>query len=374
MKHINKELLHNNIKNIALYDLDENNLYGSSYIVYQNGEIVYKKHFGTTAPDTANTPDDRTLYRLASMTKPITAVAVLILTERGFIKLEDRVDKYLPQFKDVHIADNDGNDMGVTATPITILHLLTHTSGIGSIRALPMTDTDRATIDSLVNFFANAGLDFEPFSREAYSAVAAFDVAAAIAEKVTGRDYGEFLKTEIFDKCGMSDTVFSPSDEQWRRMMTMHQRTNDGKSLPAQMKDGCVFGNFPQNHKLAGAGLASTLYDYSLFAKMLLNGGMAEKGRVLSEEVLNLMSTPHVPESIMPGDQRWGLGVRVITKDSYPSLPVGTFGWSGAYGSHFWVDPTNKIYAVFMKNSQFDGGAGNKSACRFEKAVYDSIV
>ena len=86
------------------------------------------------------------------------------------------------------------------------------------------------------------------------------------------------------------------------------------------------------------------------------------------------MSTPQVPESIMPGDQRWGLGVRIITKDSYPSLPVGTFGWSGAYGSHFWVDPTNKIYAVFLKNSQFDGGAGNKSACRFEKAVYDALI
>ena len=374
MKYINKELLKNNIENIALYDLKENNLFGSSYIVYQDGEIIYKKHYGTTSSETEASPNDKTLYRLASMTKPVTAVAILILTERGFITLEDRVDKYLPQFKDIHIADSDGNDIGATSTPVTILHLLTHTSGIGSIRVLPMTDTDRATIDSLVNFYAKAGLDFEPFSREAYSAVAAFDVAAAIVEKVTGRDYGEFLKTEIFDKCEMADTVFSPNDEQWSRMMTMHQRTPDGKSLPLEMNDGCVFGNFPQNHKLAGAGLASTLNDYSLFAQMLLDGGMAKNGRVVSEEFIKLMGTPHVPESIMPGDQRWGLGVRVITKDSYPSLPVGTFGWSGAYGSHFWVDPVNKIYAVFLKNSQFDGGAGNKSACRFEKAVYDSIV
>ena len=92
------------------------------------------------------------------------------------------------------------------------------------------------------------------------------------------------------------------------------------------------------------------------------------------EEVFKQMSTPQISEEIMPGDARWGLGVRVIVKESYPYLPVGAFGWSGAYGSHFWIDPANKIIAVFMKNSKVDGGGGNESARNFEKAVYYSLI
>ena len=374
MRTIDKQTLENNIEAIAQYDLTENNVFGSSYMVYQNGEIIYKKHFGISSPHTQKPVDDTTIFRLASMTKPVTAVAVLIALERGLISLDDPIKKYLPQFADIHIYNSENKDMGVSPTDVTIRHLLCHTSGIGTLRVLPMTDEDRATLDSTVNFYAKAGLDFEPYKQAAYSAVATFDVAAAIVEKVTGRDYGEFLKTEIFDKCGMTDTTFAPTEEQWSRMITMHQRTESGDSDVMNMREGCVFGNFPQTHKLAGAGLASTLADYGLFAQMLLRGGEGKVGRVISEKTLDMMSTVQVTRDIMPGDERWGLGVRVIAEDSYPTLPVGAFGWSGAYGTHFWVDPENDMYAVFMKNSAFDGGAGNKSACRFEKAVYDAII
>ena len=119
--------------------------------------------------------------------------------------------------------------------------------------------------------------------------------------------------------------------------------------------------------------MVSTLDDYSKFAKMLLNNGKTPKKQILSEKAFRALHTPFVSEEIMPSNERWGLGVRVIVKEDYKTLPVGAFGWSGAYGSHFWIDPINKVAAVFMKNSLFDGGAGNESARNFEKAVNDSF-
>ena len=137
------------------------------------------------------------------------------------------------------------------------------------------------------------------------------------------------------------------------------------------MPENCFFENIPCTHYLGGAGLVSTARDYCKFAEMLLHNGQAKNARILSEESVHLMSTPYVCER---ETESWGLGIRVITSNTYPHLPVGSFGWSGAYGSHFWVDPSNDLFAVFMKNSKIDGGAGNESARNFEEAVYASFV
>ena len=169
----------------------------------------------------------------------------------------------------------------------------------------------------------------------------------------------------------MVDTTFVLNGEQQSRLVDMHTRI-DGENAVRNMPEGCVFEDYPSTHYLGGAGLVSTLSDYVKFAKMLLNKGKTDTGAILSEETFNQLCTPQVSKEIMPGNISWGLGVRVITENSYPYLPVGSFGWSGAYGSHFWVDPVNKLFAVFMKNSSVDGGSGNESAENFEKAVYSS--
>jgi CubicO group peptidase (beta-lactamase class C family) len=148
----------------------------------------------------------------------------------------------------------------------------------------------------------------------------------------------------------------------------------DDKNSEEKMIGDCVFSDFPCTHYLGGAGLVSTLYDYSNFAKMLLNKGRTEKKRIISENTFKLLHTPFVSEDIMPGNERWGLGVRVIVSENYENLPVDAFGWSGAYGTHFWIDQQNNIAAIYMKNSLFDGGAGNESARNFEKAVRESFV
>lgn len=154
-------------------------------------------------------------------------------------------------------------------------------------------------------FYAKQPLAFEPGSKESDSPNAAFDVAAYIVQKLSGVPYDEFLKNEIFIPCGMNDTAFIPSDEQWSRMIFMHDRKED--------------------------------------------------------------------EKVQGGNQRWALGGRVIMDESYGTLPPDAYGWSGAYGTHFRVDFTNEITAVYMKNSLYDGGAGCNTANNFEEDVYASL-
>ena len=379
MHKLNKEILKTNIEKVAQYDFDNNKVFGSAYCVIQENDVIYEKYFGSTSADGTEAITKNTMFRLASMTKPVTAVATLILIERGLLSLSDKVTDYLPEFKDIHItqltASNEWIDCGKSKNNITIQHLLTHTSGIGSdaIKCQKMTNEDKKSLDNSVRFFSKIGLDFEPGTREQYSGTGAFDVLARIIEKITKTDYQSFLKQEIFVPCEMTNTTFVPTKEQWGQFIAMHNKI-DGKNQVARMKENCVFADYPCTHFLGGAGLASTLEDYSRFAKMLLNKGKTPKKQIIDKQTLRFLSTPSVSEKIMPSYERWGLGVRVIVTEKYKTLPIGTFGWSGAYGSHFWIDPTNNVAAIFMKNSLFDGGAGNESARNFEKAVNDSFI
>lgn len=372
MQKLNPSKLKENIRKIARYDLDENNVFGSSYLVSQCGEIVYRENFGYRDANSKYPVTDDTIYRLASMTKPVTAVAILILCDRGIINLYDNVKKYFPEFEGIHIIDEQGNDIGKPKHELKVHHLLSHTSGFGGVFPIEQTKEDKKTVDSWVNYFMKKGLAYDPATKQAYSATAAFDLLVKIAMKVTGEDFEAFLKREVFAPCGMKDTTFMPNDEQWSRIISMHDN-KDGKNINADMIQGCVFGDFPATHMLGGAGLISTMDDYYKFTLMLLNCGDTPNGRILSKEMFDNLYTPWVDQSLM-GDRphTWGLGVRVITKPHY-RLPVGSYGWSGAYGAHFWIDPVNEVTAVFMKNSKIDGGAGNNSANRFEEAVFNAF-
>lgn len=363
-----------NIDKIAKYDFDNNKVFGSCYLVYKKGEVI-EKCLGHVSANSLSHVTNKTIFRIASMTKPITAVATMILVDKGLLSPDDSIDKYLPQCKKLKIIDY----LGKVSTPKqmpTIKHILTHTSGIGCDprKVCPRTPADKITLDAAIDYFIRRGIDFEPGSRVEYSGTGAFDFLQKIIVTITGEDYLKFLEREIFIPCDMPDTTYLPNEEQEGRIIDMHQK-QDGKNAVYDMPKGCIFEDFPKEHYLAGAGLLSTLHDYSNFAKMLLNKGEINGKRILSQESVKLLSTPQIPKELMPvpSPGRWGLGVKVIADDTHPTLPKGVFGWSGAYGSHFWVDPENEIYAVFMKNSRFDGGSSNESSINFEKAVYQKL-
>lgn len=378
MQKLNKELLKTNIDKAAQYDFDNQKVFGSAYWVMQEDAVVCEEYYGTTSLDSQEPVTDKTIFRLASMTKPITAIAALILVDRGQLSLSDKVTDYLPEFKDIHITEctkaGELIDHGKAKTEITILHLLTHSSGIGSAaggKAGRMSAEDKKTIDNTVKYFARIGVDYEPGTKQFYSGIAAFDVLVKIIEQITKTDYLTFLQQEIFEPCDMVDTTFVPSRAQWERMIAMHCRV-DGKNSVADMPENCILRDYPCTHYLGGGGLISTLSDYIKFAKMLLNNGKTPKKQIVSEETFKLLHTGYAPQRTNE-NAHWGLGVRVITGEGYERLPVGAYGWSGAYGPHFWIDPANKVIAIFMKNSQVDGGSRSESGRNFEIAVHDSF-
>ena len=376
MKALDKVRIKENIENRLLCDLDSGRIGGASVLVKQRGETVYKGVFGKSDESTPLREDS--IFRLASMTKPITAVAVMRQVEKGLVSLDDCLDRFIPEYGEMDIAVMDENNLPKTVKKaqgkIKILHLLTHTSGIGSgnlgnYLSANGRRADRVDLKSIANEYASYPISFEPYTNQSYSATVGFDLLARVVEITSGIPFDEFLKREIFTPLGMYDTTFAPTDEQWSR--TVHMHNFDGeKSFFLPLDKNHIFESFPLTHFCGGAGLASTLSDYEKFADMLLSGGATKDGhRILSEDSVRRMRTVSIPHEIMRGSAKWGLSMRVITDPDY-TLPLGSFGWSGAYGAHFWVDPENEIIGIYMKNSRYDGGSGALTAANFEKDVY----
>ena len=378
MKKLDRELLARTVTDTVLGDVAQGKVGGAAALVLQQGEVVFEGFFFDSGSPFEVRRD--TLFRMASMTKPVTAVAVMKLAERGLLNLDDPIGKYLPKLDKLPLGKvcDDRLTKLEESYRLTIRNLLTHSSGFGSGPVGDWIGKHRTqermqNLETVVDYYADCALDFAPLTAQAYSGVVAFDVAARIVEVVSGMPYDCFLKQKIFDPLGMVDTTFAPTAEQWKRMIPMHDRVEE-KSVVKPTKPGTIFEGFPTTYFAGGAGLASTLQDYIRFAEMLQNGGRLDGVQILTEDSVRQMATPQLPRAIAPGNEVWGLGVRVIARDAYGPLPVGTFGWRGAYGTHFWVDPVNKITAIYLKNSHYDGGSGAKTARQMEEDVHQSLL
>lgn len=380
MKLLDKKILEEKLQSRIGEDVESGRVGGAAVCVMQNGEVVYKNCFGYKDAETKEQLTDGVLYRMASMTKPITAVCIMILAEKGKLSITDPVSKYFPDFAHMNIGElSENGELRIkceATRQITIENLLSHTSGlmcreIGDAQAAQMTAADKKNLETAVKFYENVMLDFEPGEKDWYSPVAAFDVLARIIEIVSGMKFADFARENIFAPLGMDNTTFTPSEEAWGKMIKMSD-FKDGKAVNADVPK-CVFADFPASYTCGGAGVVSCLKDYSKFAQMLLNEGEYGDVRILSGESVKEMQIPRPIFGDFPRCEIWGLGVRVNKNGFYKSLPEGAYGWSGAYGTHFWVDIENKITAVYMKNSRYDGGSGAKTAANFEKDVYAAL-
>ena len=371
---INPVLLEENLKKRINEDVAAQRISGAAVAVLQHGKLLYKAAMGAQTPGRLQPMREDAIFRIASMTKPITAVAVLIQVQRGKLRLGDPVSKYLPAYGNLKV----GREEKPCTVPLRIWHLLTHTSGMEAdleaklwVKAIP--PERQRTLAQAMPVYTERPLAFQPGELRRYSGRAAFDILAHIVELTAGVDFGTFVQQEIFAPCGMADTTFAPNAEQWERVVGMHDY-QDGCGVLSETTPGCVVDRVPITHPLGGAGLISTIDDYIKFAEMLQNGGMTEGKRILEPKWILEMSRPQLAPELMNDKVNQGLGVRVIVGENYPWLPVGSYGWSGAYGTHFWIDPVNRITAIYMKNSRYDGGSGAVTGKHFEEDVFNAIM
>ncbi len=377
MKYLDAKKLSQVITRRVEADLSDHRVGGCVLRVMQEGKLVYQASFGEKTPGAGDPlPLDAT-WRLASMTKPITAAAALRQVAEGKLHLFDPISDFIPAYKEMTIGRlNEKGEVeivGKAQNTLRLIHVLTHTSGVGTgeIGTLQLNSLGRdygMTLQSVTDAFAGLPLAFDPYTQSAYSPLLGLDIAARLVEITSGMAFGDYLKQYLFDPLGMCDTTFSPTPDQWARLAVMHNRADD-KNIEGETIPGRVFSDLPTTYQSGGAGLMSTLADYSKFAEFLLWG----KEDIMPTHVLRNMSRVSIPETLMPGAEQWGLGVRVIG-ENYGPLPAGAFGWSGAYGTHFWVDPENKITAVYLKNSLYDGGSGAVTARHFEEDVAEAMM
>lgn len=378
MKKLNKELLYKTLKDRLDEDMRWGRVGGAHLLVLQNGEEVASVCQGWHNPDTGETLKEDAIYRLCSMTKPVTGVAALIAQEQGLFNMEDKVEDYLPEYADMYVGkEEDGKVVPdkKSGVPLRIWHMLSHCNGImaevhlGNMMVDATPPEVQVSLESITDYCARQPLAFEPESYTAYTGRTSFDAVARIIELKSGMTYAEFLDKYVFGPMGLKDFTYYPTDEQWDRMIVPTDKA-DGNGLVTVQLGKHTFESLPLSYTCAGAGLVASMHDYAVFAEMLRNKGRSGDVQIFSPELLEVMTKPRVPDDTPGRDpvSSWGLGVRVVVKDDV--LPVGSFGWSGAYGTHFWVDPVNQITAIYMRCSRwYDSHGCGTIGQQFEKDV-----
>lgn len=345
--------------------IDSGEVAGTVTLVARKGRVVHLEAQGYS--DLAARTPMRTdhIFRLASMTKPVTSVAAMILLEEGRYQLHDPLSKFLPEFKEMKVAvanrPHERLAPGYRLVPaerdITIEHVLTHTAGLATETSGPLADlvrqlkTEQKPDDVLadrIRRLAKLPLSFQPGTAWEYGA--GTDVVGRLVEVVSGQTLDAFFRSRILDPLGMSDTHFYLPGSHLPRLASAYEK-KDGKLVkltaegPAQ-RNGRYFSG--------GGGLAGSIEDYYRFSQMLLSGGRLDAARIVSRKTVELMTRNHIGNLPMWEDSlrgyRFGLGFRVMADPGAAAklVSVGSYGWGGAYGTYFWIDPKEEMIGIMM--------------------------
>jgi CubicO group peptidase (beta-lactamase class C family) len=343
-----------------------NEVPGAVTVVATRDSVLRMNAQGWADPEHKSFMRVDSIFWIASMSKPITAIAVLMLMEDGKLSLDDPIAKYVPELAGLKTADGK--------TPrITIRHLLTHTSGMGE--ATDEESKTARTLSDLIPAFASKPLAFEAGSKWQYSQSGILTLGR-IVEIVSGVPFEVFLRNYIFDPLGMKDTTFYLSEAQMPRWVIPARRESE-QLVPAEI--GLLNGHPPTwrgHYPASNGGLFSTAPDYTRLAQMLLNGGALDGRRYLTAESAHMMSTVQTGDMVTgftPGNG-WGLGVGIVRQPQGVTamLSPGTFGHGGGYGTQYWIDTKRGVALIMMiQRSNFKNADESPVRLAFQKAALE---
>jgi len=368
--------------------VDEGRIAGVVTLVARRGRVIHLDAYGMADIENRKPMAEDTFFRLFSMTKPVTSVALLTLYEEGRFQLDDPLSDYLPAFADVQVAagvDDDGNAiLEAPRRAPTMTDVFRHTAGFsyGSgpapVQALYQSANlyGSDSLETLVDKLADIPLVYQPGTQWVYSF--SHDVQARLVEVLSGMPFETYVRRRIFEPLGMDDVLFGLPDALADRFANTYSPNQRGRLEASDTPENTSYDTAP----FGGTSLSGHVMDYARFAQMLVNSGELDGIRILSPRTVDLMDTNHLPEGVhrlgpdgsISRGEGYGLGVRVVTDAAAAEnlTSAGTFGWSGAAGTHFFVDRKEDLIGLFMIQRQGQGG-GNMSA-RFETMVYQAIV
>ena len=386
----------NSIEELITKDIEQNNLPGAVVLVGDDKGIVYKRAFGIKNPETQEKYKDDDIFRIASMTKAITSIAVLKLWEKGKIYLDDPIEKYIPEFKGVEIFESfNEKDSSYTSKKtikkITVRQLLTHTSGIGydfidgnpSIKAIYhkkkqsfmkngvmcFCDED-VTIGEAIENLADVPLHHEPGEKFTYGM--GLDVLGYMIEIVSGKKLNEFFREEIFEPLEMNDTYFYlPTEKEDRLVPVLTKNENEWIIF----QDDRFNENYPiegeRKFFAGGCGLSSTVEDYYKFLSVFINNGNYKGKSFISKQTNDLIFQNQLPEEF-----GFGVGLAfgvVLNKDlkNGGTGTAGTISWGGYWNTSYFADPNDKVIGVIFKQTQ---NIPDNSSNIFRRLVVSSVV
>ena len=366
---------------------------GALALVLREGKVVYRKSFGVNDMFTQSPLRTDAIFRIASQTKAITSIGLMLLYDEGKFQLDDPISKYLPAFKNPTVlASFNPKDSTYTTVPakseITIRQLFTHTSGIsypviGSKEATAIyakagipsgIGTPTGTLATAMGALGKLPLLHQPGERFTYGL--SVDVLGRLIEVLSGQSLDEYLRQRLFLPLGMKDTYFYlPADKQ-ARLAELYTENASQQTVPMQ-PIGRMVPNYPKakgTYFSGGAGLSSTIDDYARFLQMMLNNGTYQGHQLLKPATVALI-TQNQMGAVSQGGNKFGLGFSITTPENakVPGLSAGSYEWGGIFGTTYWVDPQQKLVGLIY-TQKYPNSTGRDLAGKFKTAVYESFV
>ncbi|WP_052188193.1 serine hydrolase [Cellulophaga sp. Hel_I_12] len=354
--------------------VDDGKLPGTFVRIIKDGKVIYNDTYGMIDVANNKPTQENSLYRIFSMTKPITAVAIMTLYDQGKLELDDKVSKYIPEFAQTVVYKKvDGNhSTQPQKNEMTIRHLLTHTSGIpygweqsytDSVYAARQLMSQDWSLAEMTKDLATIPLKFQPGTKYNYGL--GIDVAGYIVEVISGKTLDAYFKSVIFDPLKMDDTAFYLPEEKRGRMSVNYTHDENGK-IKARENLLPLDDDHPPKLLLGGAGLISTLTDYEKFCRMLLNKGELNGKRVLSEKAAQMIMTDQFPKE---AESSLGTGHGL---SGTVHLETGEYSWGGAASTKFWIDPTHNLIVIcYTQLMQAKTDYANEFKSTVDRALID---